>query len=118
MLRRLGACGLAFLLLAACGNGKIDSHKEGVEAANDVADDMVKVLNGVKDKASAESAKPKLEALGKKMEGIMDQMQKLGPPTDPKMQGEMMSMMAKVVAAMQKLPPEAQEALGSLDMGR
>lgn len=104
-------------IVAGCGGGKVDSHKEGAEQANDVADDMVKILSGVKDKASAESAKPKLEALGKKMEDIMDQMQKLGPATDPKVQSEMMGVLAKVAGAMQKLPPEAQAVLGAMDMG-
>jgi len=54
------------LLAAACGSGKIDSHEDGVEAMTDAVDEMVEVLGTVKDKRSAEAAKPKLEALGNK----------------------------------------------------
>jgi len=61
--------------LVGCG-GKIDTPEEGAKAITDVLDDANDILDGVKDKRSAEAAKPKLEALSKRRREIEAQMSK------------------------------------------
>jgi chaperonin cofactor prefoldin len=105
---------------AACGPGKIDSPEDGVEAVNDVCDEIVDVLETVKDVKSAQAAKPKLDALDKRMDDIERQMEKLGGEPDPKAQAEMMKSMEKVFEAHSKLPndPEVHKVLGEMGGGR
>jgi len=81
-MRTLRLLPLVLALFAGCGKGISsygDAADQGVEALNEYA----KILASVKDKGSAEAAKPKLEALAKRMEEILEGMKALeGPPTE------------------------------------
>jgi len=70
------ACGFA-MALVGCG----DSHDKVTADSLDVISDMNDVLDGVNDKASAEAAKPELEALGERMQDIKARAEKLGEPS-------------------------------------
>ena len=112
---------LSLLLVAACGD-KISSHEDALEAQLDVIHDTTAVLKTIKDKASAEAAKPKLDALEKRMKDIEEQMKKLEGTPDPKLQQKAMTEMAKamqeLMAAMAAVPddPEIQKIVGDMDM--
>jgi head-tail adaptor len=73
---------LVLALAAGCGKGVssfTDAADQGVEAMNDYAS----ILASVKDKSSAEAARPKLEAVAKRMGEIVEAMKTLdGPPDD------------------------------------
>ena len=73
---------LVLALAAGCGKGVssfADAADQGVEAMNEYAS----ILASVKDKGSAEAAKPKLEAVAKRMGEIVEGMKSLeGPPTE------------------------------------
>jgi hypothetical protein len=109
---------LPVLLVAACGGGKIDSQEEAMTAVEDVINDMAEVLGTVKDKSTAEAARPKLEKLGQRMKEIQEQTEKL-PDPDPATQSKYMERMGKAMGklmeAQMKLPqdPEVHEILDS-----
>lgn len=79
MLRILGVAVLA-LSCAACDRG-IGSYEEGIAAQNQVLMEMVAVLEGVDDEASAERAAGRIEALGKRLGEIAAQVRALPAPT-------------------------------------
>jgi archaellum component FlaC len=124
--RILPAFACAFALAAAgCGGGKIDSHDEAFDALMDNIGERTEIIKTVKDKRSAEAAKPKLEALNKRMKDIESQAEKLGdPPADAqaKYMQRMMEATGKLMQAMQGLPddPEVQriimDSAGGMDM--
>jgi len=68
----------AFCLLASalvsCGK---DSHESLAKEGFDLTDEMVKTLEGVTDRASAEAAKPKLEKLVAKHKDLQKRMEAL-----------------------------------------
>ena len=68
------ACAMA---LVGCG----DSHDKVRSDMLDVISDMNDVLDDVDDKASAEAAKPKLEAIGERMKDLKARADKLGEPS-------------------------------------
>ena len=72
---------LAALMLIAC-SGCGDTHEsltgEGVATMKQI----VTVLDGVKDEASAKSASPKLKALMEQLNSINERQAKLGTPTE------------------------------------
>jgi hypothetical protein len=63
------------LLLAGCKN----DSESAISNAVDYQKDMVKILKGVTDQASAVAAKDKLQALGKKMSEFGAKMDKTKP---------------------------------------
>ena len=73
------------LLCAGCGGG-VDSYEDGMEAQADVMEEIVEILEGVDDEASAGEAASEIEALGERLAEIDSQMQKLPPPTMDEMQ--------------------------------
>jgi len=85
MLRMLGVSVLV-LCCAACERGGIDSYAEGVEAQNRVLMEMVAVLEGVDDEASAEKAADRIEALGERLGEIAAQVRAMPAPTMEEMQ--------------------------------
>ncbi len=109
------------LVAAGCG-GNIDSHEQGIKAAEGLVDEMVVILKTVKDKKSAEAAKPKLEAIKKRMDDVHAQMDELGP-MDAKLKAmateSMTASMEKLVIVVEGFPPdpEIRKALGDIDMG-
>ena len=70
------------LIVAACGgdSGSIDSYEAGVEAHTQFMTEMVKVLEGVTDEASANKAAAEIEELGGRLASISAQMAKLPRP--------------------------------------
>ena len=70
------------LIIAACGgdSGSIDSYEAGVEAHTKVMTEMVKVLEGVTDEASANKAAAEIEELGGRLASISAQMAELPRP--------------------------------------
>ncbi len=117
------ACILPLLLLAAACGGGLDSHEGALEAQIEVMNDMADTLKTIKDKKSAEAAKPKLLALKKRGDEIEKAMQKLKGEPDPKaiekMQADFAKAMKNFVEAMQGLPadPEVQKVMRDLDLG-
>lgn len=73
------------LLCAACGGG-IDSYEDAAAAQMDIMREMIDVLEGVDDDASAEKAAGKIEALGGRMQDIAEQLSKLPAPSRDEMQ--------------------------------
>jgi hypothetical protein len=65
------------MALAGCS----DSHDKVTADTLDIMADMNDVLDGVTDKASAEAAKPKLEAIGERMKDVKARADKLGEPS-------------------------------------
>ena len=63
----------------ACSGG-ISSYEEAVEAQADVMEEMIVVLEGVTDEASAEMASSRIEALDKRLAEIAKQFEGLPEP--------------------------------------
>jgi hypothetical protein len=70
---------LALALCAGCGG---DSREDLAGESVDILKELVTTLDGVKDEASANSAKPKLEKLVKEMNDLNERQEKLGMPTE------------------------------------
>lgn len=113
---------LPALLLAACGS----RHEQAVAEYIDVLEDMNDVLDGVKDKKSAQAARPKLETLGKRMRALEEKMKQLPEPTEAdvkraeKRAGEMDKQMERLMANARRIEmnPELSDALEPLgDIG-
>ncbi len=78
---------LAIILALAlgCGNGggggvSVGSYDQACDQTVSAMKELGDLLDKVTDKASAESAKPKLEALAQRLAGIAEGVEKLGPP--------------------------------------
>jgi hypothetical protein len=114
---------LPLLLAAACGGG-LDTHEGVMEAHIDVVNDMADVLKTIKDKSSAEAAKPKLEKLAQRGKEIETAMSKIeGEPDEKlmeKMSGDLSKAMSNLTSAMMGLPddPEVRRIIGDIDLGR
>jgi signal transduction histidine kinase len=65
------------LVLGACG----DSHESVVDEQFDVMEEMLDILDGVTDEASAKEAGKELEALGEKLADLQKRMEKMPKPT-------------------------------------
>jgi hypothetical protein len=111
------------LLVAGCGDD-LDTPEGAVKAQVGVMNDMADVFKTIKDKKSAEAAKPKLEALAKRakeIESAMSKMEKEPSPADQqKMMADMMQATTNLMAAMQGIPqdPEIHQILDGIDMPR
>jgi hypothetical protein len=82
-MRKVTLAGFALALVFAvsgCGDSPDSVIKDQIKLMNDMAD----VLEGIKDKDSAEKAKPKLEALAKKAKDIEERAKKLKLDDMPK----------------------------------
>jgi hypothetical protein len=64
--------------LAACGGG---DHEAIIEEQADLMDEMLDILEGVTDEASAKEAAKKLEALAEDMQALAKRAEELGEPT-------------------------------------
>ena len=85
MFQRIGFVGVLCLLCAACG-GSVDSHDDAMAAQIDLMEEMIEVLEGVTDEASADAAIPDMQALGKRGAEIAAQVKKLPQPSMKEMQ--------------------------------
>jgi hypothetical protein len=70
---------LPLALAAACGGG-VGSHEDAADATLDAMKEYASILESVKDKGSAEAARPKIEALSKRLDELVKRVEKLGEP--------------------------------------
>jgi biopolymer transport protein ExbB/TolQ len=68
-------------VLAGCGGG-ISSHEDVIDARMEANEDLAKLLEDVTDKQSALAARPKLEAINRRMREIEAAEAKLGEPNE------------------------------------
>ena len=107
---------LPLLLVAACGGG-LDTHEGVIDAQIEVFNDMASVFRTVKDKQSAEAAKPKLLKLKERQKEIETAMEKLKGDPDPslamKKGAEASKASQNMMQAMMAIPndPEVQRIL-------
>jgi uncharacterized lipoprotein YehR (DUF1307 family) len=73
------ALGLVFAV-SGCGDSHESLTKDAIKLTNEMAD----VLESIKDKDSAEKAKPKLEKLAEKFKDLKKRMDKIGKPDKAK----------------------------------
>ncbi|MHC4493992.1 MAG: hypothetical protein ACYTDU_20545 [Planctomycetota bacterium] len=78
------------LVLGACG----DSHESVVDEQFDLMEEMLDILDGVTDEASAKEAAKDVEALGEKLADLQKRMEKMPEPT-PEQQKKMQAMVAE-----------------------
>lgn len=64
----------------ACGSD-VSSYEDAVDAQTDVMTEMISVLEGVNDQASAQKAAGEIEALGNRLAEIAKQVQNLPKPS-------------------------------------
>ena len=117
-LKVLVAALFAVFVLASCGP---DSKEKVAQDAISLMGKMATILEGVSDKSSAETAKPKLEALAKTKESIMARLKTLGLKEedlkkelkDEKYKAQVEAIMKKMMASMMKtmMNKEVQEVL-------
>ncbi len=72
----------ALLLFAGCPGG-IDTPEEAIHESVSIMEDMADVLEGVKDKKTAEAAKGKLQSLKKRMDEVEKAMSGMKTPEEP-----------------------------------
>lgn len=112
------------MALAGCS----DSHDKVTADTLDIITDMNDVLDDVTDKASAEAAKPKLEAIGERMKDVKARADKLGEPSpeqqeqlktkyEERMGKEMMRMFGNAmrVGTDPEIAPVLEEAMQGID---
>jgi len=85
-MRRVLTAAIVSVLCVSCGGGGINSYEDGMEAQAKIMEEMVDVLKGVKDQASAEKAASEIEALGTRMADVIAQVKELPPPSRERMQ--------------------------------
>lgn len=85
-MRRVLMAAVAGVLCVSCGGGGISSYEDGMKAQAEIMEEMVDVLEGVKDQASAEKAASEIEALGTRMADVIAQVRTLPPPSREQMQ--------------------------------
>lgn len=72
-------------LCVSCGSG-VSSYAEGIEMQAGIMEEMLEVLEGVDDEASAEKAAGKIEALGTRLAEVAKQIQQLPEPSTEELQ--------------------------------
>jgi len=85
-MRRVLMAAVVGVLCVSCGGGGISSYEDGMKAQAEIMEEMVDVLEGVKDQASAEKAASEIEALGTRMADVIAQVKKLPQPSMEEMQ--------------------------------
>ena len=114
---------LPLLLIGACGDD-LDSPQGVVDAQVDAMNDLADVVRTIKDKSSAEAAKPKLEKISQRMKEAQAAMQKMKTDPDPATQQKMMAAINKAAQNLQQafmgMPqdPEIMQVLDGIDLGR
>jgi len=109
-----------FLCCAGCG----DTHESLTKEYRSTMSKVIVVLQGVKDEASAQAAKPKLKALAQQLNDIQSRMAKLPAPTDAQIKStadkyaqDMQELQSKLMAEVMRigLDPKLRGALDDLD---
>lgn len=106
---------------AGCG----DSHEKVAADSIPVLRDMAATIETIKDEASAKAAKPKLEAIAKKMKSLKERRNKLPAPTEADIKAmlekygdEMEAIQRRMLAGMMTIQfdPKIQAVLGDIDL--
>lgn len=84
MIEKLTIAALMLSLMPLSGCGSSDPHEQAIVEMIDTMEEMSGILATVTDEASAEAAKPKLEAVSKRMQASKDNMEKIGKPDKAK----------------------------------
>jgi hypothetical protein len=83
-MRNLRFVPVVLAVLAACNGGSgavISSHEQAAGETLKEMDRFAGILEGIKDQASAEAAKPAFEALKKDLDALIQAVDKLGEPS-------------------------------------
>lgn len=73
---------LFLLALAAGCDGGVGSHDAAADETLKAMREFATILEGVKDQGSADAAKPKIDALGKRLDELTKDVKKLGEPSE------------------------------------
>jgi hypothetical protein len=84
MIKRLTIAAMLLSLTLMIGCGPSDPHERVIEDAIDCWEKTIEILVTVTDKASAEAAKPKLEAIEKRIRTLAKQEDEVGKPDEAK----------------------------------
>ncbi|MDJ0926635.1 MAG: hypothetical protein QNJ73_03205 [Gammaproteobacteria bacterium] len=103
MWRTLMVAGVA-LLIASCGG--VDSYEDAVNAQTEIMMEMLEILEGVDDEASAEKAAGRIEALGTQLAEIAKQMQEMPRPSIEELQEIGEQQRARTMEIQQKAVPQ------------
>ena len=123
-MNRMIALSLMFALLVV-GSGCKDTHAKLADESMPIMRDMVATIETIKDEATAKSAKPKLEAIAKKMKSLEERRNKLPAPTEAEFKAmlekhgkEMEELQMKMVQRMLAIQfdPKIQAVLGDIDL--
>jgi len=124
MNRMLALSVMTALLVFGSGCGS-DSQESLADETMPVMREMVATITTIKDEASAKAAKPKLEAIAKKMKSISERRSKLSPPTEAEMKSvidkhgaEMEELQKKMIGSMMTIQfdPKIQAVLEGVDL--
>lgn len=77
---RLAILASLVMLCVACSGG-VESYEDAAEAQIEIMREMIRVLEGVSDDASARAAAGDVAALAARMQSIADQLRALPPPS-------------------------------------
>jgi len=106
------------ILVAGCGPD-LSSHEGIVVAQLDLMDEMVDILEGITDEASAKAVLSKIEALKERLEEIQKAGKEIGKPAkdeenrlEEKYKSRQVELQKRLRAAISKIPPAARKALG------
>lgn len=99
MVWKLSTIGLLALLCVACGK-KIETHADAGEANLEIYEDMIEILEGVTDEASAKDAIPEMEEIGRRIAEVQKAIKDL--PQMTKEDIDAMSEMAKKTQVKQR----------------
>ena len=101
---------LAAFLVPACG----DSHESAQEESMDVMDEMLEVVEGIKNSDDAKAAEEKLKELGEKWQAVVERVKELGEPSNEeaaelrekfgKRQDELQQRLAKLMPKLMQFP--------------
>ncbi len=98
-------CALIAVALCVAGCDSKPTHESVTQDSIDKMEEMVEVLKGIKDEASAKAARPKMEQIKKDMEELQKKSKALGePPADvkQKLQEKHKAQLEKVTSEMMK----------------
>ena len=105
MLRASTVIGCA-MILVACGGDGIDSYDDVMEASVEVMEEMITVLEGVDDEASAEKAANEIEVLGNRLAKIADAAKGLPEPSEEEMLAMVEDQKDSMMAFQQRAMPQ------------
>ncbi len=131
MFRPFAAAFASLLFLSTTTSCGGDTHESLGDETVALMKEALTILEGITDKASAEAAKPRLEALGAKGDDLEKRMSALGTPdaaTQERMrqrmakemgetQGRLMTVMSRLMSD-PEISAALGETMGKLDLGR